>query len=145
MRLRSNEVALRNGASIAESLKRNTELLAEKNALQAFSRAECVTEEDKKERQELMRLVRQSHLKRMRETLSDTQNVSSVTEPSTKPSLEESLIIPSSQSNVPKINLESPPCLQNSLPSTPTLIIPQNVLPPLPPMPPTLPRMDRAD
>lgn len=73
VRNRQNEAAIRNAASIAASMKRRTDLLEEQNALIAFSASECITEEDEKDRDEFMKLTRRMHLKRLRESLSATE------------------------------------------------------------------------
>lgn len=66
---RQNEQALRNGAAIAASMQRWTDLLAEQNALATFSLDNCETDEDRKERSEFLRLFRRSHLKRIRDSM----------------------------------------------------------------------------
>lgn len=65
-KLRQNTLALKNGAQIAKAMTMRADLLAEHNALLAFSLQECETEEDRKDRQEYMRLTRKDHLERIR-------------------------------------------------------------------------------
>lgn len=62
VKVRQNQVALRNGAIISASMKRLTVLMEEQNAIQAFMVSECTSEEDKRDR-EYMRLVRKAHFK----------------------------------------------------------------------------------
>lgn len=62
------EASVKNAGSIAASLKRRTELMEEKNAMLAFSREDCETEEDLKERSEFLRMIRKRHMRRMRES-----------------------------------------------------------------------------
>lgn len=69
---RHNEIALRNSASIALAMKERNNLIAEQNAIQAFEPESCVSEEDKNDRIEFMRLIRKAHLKRTREALTPT-------------------------------------------------------------------------
>ena len=80
------EQGIKNAQRIAESMQQRTELIAERNALMAFSESECVNEEDKKDKDEFMRLMRKSHLARLRKRLCSTTTISSpsqITPPST--------------------------------------------------------------
>lgn len=69
VKFRQNEKALQNASLIASSLKCRTELMEEGNAMKAFSLSECVTEDDRKDRAEFMKLIRKAHLQRMRQQL----------------------------------------------------------------------------
>lgn len=60
-------IALENAQTIAQAMKRRVELIEQKNALQAFSIQECVTEEEKRDRAEFLRLTRAAHMRRIRE------------------------------------------------------------------------------
>lgn len=51
---------------IAQSMQDRTELMRERNALLAFAMEDCFTDEDKKDRKELLRLMRKAHLEHMR-------------------------------------------------------------------------------
>lgn len=50
-----NELSVRNGQAIADSMSKRVRLLKEKNALQAFSLVKCVEEKNKKKRAEFFR------------------------------------------------------------------------------------------
>lgn len=62
-------IAVENAKKIADAMERRVQLIEEKNALQAFSITECVTEEEKRDRAEFFRLTRSVHLKRARERI----------------------------------------------------------------------------
>ena len=75
IRLRQNEVvnqaAIENSTSISKSLKQRTELLAEKNAMIAFNRDECETEEDLRDRAEFLRMIQKKYMRPMIEKEQD--------------------------------------------------------------------------
>lgn len=75
LRLRANdkfrEKAARSAEQIAESLQRRSELLEEKNALSVYSTEEWETPEDRADRAEFLRLLRKSHMKSLRERLTE--------------------------------------------------------------------------
>lgn len=56
----------RNTLQIAQSMSERTELMRERNALLAFAKEDCETEEDKKDRAEFLRILRKQHLQHMR-------------------------------------------------------------------------------
>lgn len=122
VRQRYNDIALRNSSTIAGSMKRRTELMEEENASQAFSSENCETEEDRLDRAEFLRLTRKDHLKRLRESLleSDSNNAMS------------NLTVPS----LPHTNLNEPNGITAPIPSPPSVPgTPTREYPTPPPLP----------
>lgn len=61
------DLSLKNAQAIADSIRRRVELTGQKNTMQMFTfQAEDETDENKPDHQHFLRLVRSSHLKRMR-------------------------------------------------------------------------------
>lgn len=65
--------SIENGRLIAESLQRRNQLAEEKTALMAYSREECETPEDLRDRAEYLRLLRKDRLRALRERISGTE------------------------------------------------------------------------
>lgn len=63
------ETMMKNGDIITESLRRRTEIMEENNAILAFKRDDCSTQEDLVGSAELFRMIRKYHINRLRERM----------------------------------------------------------------------------